>query len=166
MLVSVFGVSQQMDVKICRLVARTERRRDGCWFCVICALSRTCSVWCCCWCCAGWSAVTAAGPLGLIACVGRSEILSTKRGLLCVLSVRRKCELRVPPVRMSSNRRPKVERNPEEGPDQDEDQDVQMEKARVKEALSCRSCDEVKSRPRLPPHCFPFSIWCCRSPKA
>uniref|UniRef100_A0A3Q3E8Z4 ATP-binding cassette, sub-family A (ABC1), member 5 n=1 Tax=Hippocampus comes TaxID=109280 RepID=A0A3Q3E8Z4_HIPCM len=44
--------------------------------------------------------------------------------------------------RMSSNRRPKVERNPEEGPNQDEDQDVQMEKARVKEALSCRSCDE------------------------
>ncbi|XP_051925524.1 ATP-binding cassette sub-family A member 5 [Hippocampus zosterae] len=44
--------------------------------------------------------------------------------------------------RMSSNRRPKVERNPEEGPDQDEDEDVQMEKARVKEALSCRSCDE------------------------
>lgn len=34
-----------------------------------------------------------------------------------------------------------MEKNPEEG--LNEDEDVQMEKARVKEALSCRSCEEV-----------------------
>ncbi|KAM3592158.1 uncharacterized protein V6R79_013887 [Siganus canaliculatus] len=42
--------------------------------------------------------------------------------------------------RISSKPKPKVERNPEEG--QNEDEDVQMEKARVKEALSCQSCEE------------------------
>uniref|UniRef100_A0A665WMZ0 Cholesterol transporter ABCA5 n=1 Tax=Echeneis naucrates TaxID=173247 RepID=A0A665WMZ0_ECHNA len=35
---------------------------------------------------------------------------------------------------------PKVEKNPEEG--LNEDEDVQMEKARVKEALTCQSCEE------------------------
>ncbi|KAM6898133.1 cholesterol transporter ABCA5 [Lycodopsis pacificus] len=40
--------------------------------------------------------------------------------------------------RMSS--RPKVEKNPEEG--LNEDEDVRMEKARVKEALTCQSCEE------------------------
>ncbi|XP_077359542.1 cholesterol transporter ABCA5 [Festucalex cinctus] len=44
--------------------------------------------------------------------------------------------------RLSPARRPKVERNPDEGPDQDEDEDVQMERAKVKEALVCQSCDE------------------------
>lgn len=34
-----------------------------------------------------------------------------------------------------------MERNPEEG--LNEDEDVQMEKARVKEALTCQSCEEV-----------------------
>lgn len=34
-----------------------------------------------------------------------------------------------------------MERNLEEG--QNEDEDVQMERARVKEALSCQSCEEV-----------------------
>lgn len=43
--------------------------------------------------------------------------------------------------RISSNSKAKVEKNPEEG--LGEDEDVQMEKARVKEALSCRSCEEV-----------------------
>ncbi|KAM7370351.1 hypothetical protein PAMP_009906 [Pampus punctatissimus] len=42
--------------------------------------------------------------------------------------------------RISSNSKPKVERNPEEG--LNEDEDVQMEKARVKEALTCQSCEE------------------------
>ncbi|XP_034413874.1 ATP-binding cassette sub-family A member 5 [Cyclopterus lumpus] len=41
---------------------------------------------------------------------------------------------------MSSNSKPKVEKNLEEGPSEDED--VQMEKARVKEALTCLSCEE------------------------
>lgn len=43
--------------------------------------------------------------------------------------------------RISSKSKPKVERNPEEG--LNEDEDVQMEKARVKEALTCQSCEEV-----------------------
>lgn len=43
--------------------------------------------------------------------------------------------------RISSNSKPKAERNPEEG--LNEDEDVQMEKARVKEALTCQSCEEV-----------------------
>ncbi|KAG8008859.1 ATP-binding cassette sub-family A member 5 [Nibea albiflora] len=42
--------------------------------------------------------------------------------------------------RISSKPKPKVERNPEEG--LNEDEDVQMEKARVKEALTCQSCGE------------------------
>ncbi|KAM9426684.1 cholesterol transporter ABCA5 [Pholidichthys leucotaenia] len=42
--------------------------------------------------------------------------------------------------RISSKSKPRVERNPEEG--LNEDEDVQMEKARVKEALSCQSCEE------------------------
>ncbi|XP_054454695.1 ATP-binding cassette sub-family A member 5 isoform X1 [Anoplopoma fimbria] len=42
--------------------------------------------------------------------------------------------------RMSSKSKPKVEKNPEEG--LNEDEDVQMEKARVKEALTCQSCEE------------------------
>ncbi|XP_056911569.1 ATP-binding cassette sub-family A member 5 isoform X2 [Takifugu flavidus] len=42
--------------------------------------------------------------------------------------------------RISTKSKVKVEKNPEEG--LDEDEDVQMEKARVKEALSCRSCEE------------------------
>uniref|UniRef100_A0A7N6BG70 Cholesterol transporter ABCA5 n=1 Tax=Anabas testudineus TaxID=64144 RepID=A0A7N6BG70_ANATE len=42
--------------------------------------------------------------------------------------------------RISSKSQPKVERNPEEG--LNEDEDVQMEKARVKEALTCQSCEE------------------------
>uniref|UniRef100_A0A3Q3WA36 Cholesterol transporter ABCA5 n=1 Tax=Mola mola TaxID=94237 RepID=A0A3Q3WA36_MOLML len=42
--------------------------------------------------------------------------------------------------RISSSSKPKIERNPEEG--LNEDEDVQMEKARVKEALSCQSCEE------------------------
>lgn len=44
-------------------------------------------------------------------------------------------------LRISSKSQPKVERNPEEG--LNEDEDVQMEKARVKEALTCQSCEEV-----------------------
>lgn len=43
--------------------------------------------------------------------------------------------------RISSNSKHKAERNPEEG--LNEDEDVQMEKARVKEALTCQSCEEV-----------------------
>lgn len=39
--------------------------------------------------------------------------------------------------------KPKVERFPEEV--LNEDEDVQMEKARVKEALTCQSCEEVRS---------------------
>uniref|UniRef100_A0A665WS11 Cholesterol transporter ABCA5 n=1 Tax=Echeneis naucrates TaxID=173247 RepID=A0A665WS11_ECHNA len=42
--------------------------------------------------------------------------------------------------RISPNSKPKVEKNPEEG--LNEDEDVQMEKARVKEALTCQSCEE------------------------
>uniref|UniRef100_A0AAQ5X5G5 Cholesterol transporter ABCA5 n=1 Tax=Amphiprion ocellaris TaxID=80972 RepID=A0AAQ5X5G5_AMPOC len=42
--------------------------------------------------------------------------------------------------RISSQPKPKVERNPEDG--LNEDEDVQMEKARVKEALTCQSCEE------------------------
>uniref|UniRef100_A0AAX7TC11 Cholesterol transporter ABCA5 n=1 Tax=Astatotilapia calliptera TaxID=8154 RepID=A0AAX7TC11_ASTCA len=41
---------------------------------------------------------------------------------------------------ISSQSKAKVERNLEEG--QNEDEDVQMERARVKEALSCQSCEE------------------------
>uniref|UniRef100_A0A7N6ALD9 ABC transporter domain-containing protein n=1 Tax=Anabas testudineus TaxID=64144 RepID=A0A7N6ALD9_ANATE len=46
--------------------------------------------------------------------------------------------------RISSKSQPKVERNPEEG--LNEDEDVQMEKARVKEALTCQSCEEFSFR--------------------
>ncbi|XP_047464781.1 ATP-binding cassette sub-family A member 5 [Mugil cephalus] len=42
--------------------------------------------------------------------------------------------------RISSKSKPRAERNPEDG--LNEDEDVQMEKARVKEALSCQSCEE------------------------
>ncbi|XP_061886648.1 ATP-binding cassette sub-family A member 5 [Entelurus aequoreus] len=42
--------------------------------------------------------------------------------------------------RISSKTRTKVERNPEEG--LKEDEDVEMENARVKEALGCQSCEE------------------------
>uniref|UniRef100_A0A8C9ZL04 Cholesterol transporter ABCA5 n=1 Tax=Sander lucioperca TaxID=283035 RepID=A0A8C9ZL04_SANLU len=42
--------------------------------------------------------------------------------------------------RISSKSKPKVERNPEEA--LNEDEDVQMEKARVKEALTCQSCED------------------------
>ncbi|KAM4524848.1 cholesterol transporter ABCA5 [Odontesthes bonariensis] len=42
--------------------------------------------------------------------------------------------------RISSKSKPKPERIPEEG--LNEDEDVQMEKARVKEALTCQSCQE------------------------
>ncbi|XP_017295532.1 ATP-binding cassette sub-family A member 5 isoform X2 [Kryptolebias marmoratus] len=42
--------------------------------------------------------------------------------------------------RISSKSKSKVERVPEEG--LNEDEDVQMEKARVKEALTCQSCEE------------------------
>ncbi|KAK6301479.1 hypothetical protein J4Q44_G00275320 [Coregonus suidteri] len=42
--------------------------------------------------------------------------------------------------RISSKSKAKVERNPEEGINEDED--VQMEKARVKEALTCQCCEE------------------------
>ncbi|CAB1312981.1 unnamed protein product, partial [Coregonus sp. 'balchen'] len=42
--------------------------------------------------------------------------------------------------RISSKTKAKVERNPEEGINEDED--VQMEKARVKEALTCQCCEE------------------------
>ncbi|XP_028990236.1 ATP-binding cassette sub-family A member 5 isoform X2 [Betta splendens] len=42
--------------------------------------------------------------------------------------------------RMSSKSKPKLERNQEEG--LNEDEDVQMERARVKEALTCQSCEE------------------------
>uniref|UniRef100_A0A3B4ZPC9 Cholesterol transporter ABCA5 n=1 Tax=Stegastes partitus TaxID=144197 RepID=A0A3B4ZPC9_9TELE len=44
--------------------------------------------------------------------------------------------------RISSQPKPKVERNPEDS--QNEDEDVQMEKARVKEALTCQACEEVR----------------------
>lgn len=43
--------------------------------------------------------------------------------------------------RISSKSKAKPERIPEEG--QNEDEDVQMEKARVKEALTCQACEEV-----------------------
>ncbi|KAF3704067.1 ATP-binding cassette sub-family A member 5 [Channa argus] len=42
--------------------------------------------------------------------------------------------------RISSKSKPKLERNPEEV--LNEDEDVQIEKARVKEALTCQSCEE------------------------
>ncbi|XP_051523349.1 cholesterol transporter ABCA5-like isoform X1 [Myxocyprinus asiaticus] len=42
--------------------------------------------------------------------------------------------------RISSNAKSKVQRNPEENISEDED--VQVEKARVKEALTCQSCEE------------------------
>ncbi len=45
------------------------------------------------------------------------------------------------PHRISSKSKLKAERNLEEG--LNEDEDVQMEKARVKEALTCQSCEEV-----------------------
>ncbi|XP_037610037.1 ATP-binding cassette sub-family A member 5 isoform X1 [Sebastes umbrosus] len=41
---------------------------------------------------------------------------------------------------LSSKSKSRVEKNPEEG--LNEDEDVQMEKARVKEALTCQSCEE------------------------
>lgn len=44
-------------------------------------------------------------------------------------------------LRISSKSKAKLDRNPEEG--LNEDEDVQMEKARVKEALTCQSCEEV-----------------------
>ncbi|XP_020567686.1 ATP-binding cassette sub-family A member 5 isoform X1 [Oryzias latipes] len=42
--------------------------------------------------------------------------------------------------RISSKQKLKLERGPDEG--EDEDEDVRMEKARVKEALTCQSCQE------------------------
>ncbi|KAM9716481.1 LOW QUALITY PROTEIN: cholesterol transporter ABCA5 [Menidia menidia] len=45
-----------------------------------------------------------------------------------------------PLCRISTRSKPKVERIPDE--ELSEDEDVQMEKARVKEALSCQSCEE------------------------
>ncbi|XP_028286434.1 cholesterol transporter ABCA5 isoform X2 [Parambassis ranga] len=42
--------------------------------------------------------------------------------------------------RISSKAKPKLERNPEE--ELNEDEDVRMERARVKEALTCQSCEE------------------------
>uniref|UniRef100_A0A4W5PE65 ABC transporter domain-containing protein n=1 Tax=Hucho hucho TaxID=62062 RepID=A0A4W5PE65_9TELE len=45
-----------------------------------------------------------------------------------------------PPRRISSQSKAEVERNPEQG--SNEDEDVQMEKARVKEALTCQCCEE------------------------
>uniref|UniRef100_A0A8C0YM09 ABC transporter domain-containing protein n=1 Tax=Cyprinus carpio carpio TaxID=630221 RepID=A0A8C0YM09_CYPCA len=38
----------------------------------------------------------------------------------------------------------KAQRKPEENTSEDEDKDVQVEKARVKEALTCQSCEEVQ----------------------
>ncbi|XP_035853278.1 ATP-binding cassette sub-family A member 5 isoform X1 [Sander lucioperca] len=49
--------------------------------------------------------------------------------------------------RISSKSKPKVERNPEEA--LNEDEDVQMEKARVKEALTCQSCEDEKIKPAV-----------------
>uniref|UniRef100_A0A6Q2Z9C1 ABC transporter domain-containing protein n=1 Tax=Esox lucius TaxID=8010 RepID=A0A6Q2Z9C1_ESOLU len=46
-----------------------------------------------------------------------------------------------PFCRISSKAKPKIERNPEEAVSDDED--VQMERTRVKEALICQSCEEV-----------------------
>lgn len=43
--------------------------------------------------------------------------------------------------RISTKSKVKVEKNPEEA--LNEDEDIQMENARVKEALSCRTCEEV-----------------------
>lgn len=43
--------------------------------------------------------------------------------------------------RISSKSKHKVEKNPEEG--LNEDEDVQMERTRVKKALSCQSHEEV-----------------------
>uniref|UniRef100_A0A8D3DMQ5 Cholesterol transporter ABCA5 n=1 Tax=Scophthalmus maximus TaxID=52904 RepID=A0A8D3DMQ5_SCOMX len=42
--------------------------------------------------------------------------------------------------RISSKSKPRAEKNPDEG--LNEDEDVRMEKARVKEALNCQSCEE------------------------
>lgn len=53
---------------------------------------------------------------------------------------------------MSSKSKPKVEKSPEEG--LGEDEDVRMEKARVKEALTCQSCEEVGKDLN--------SFWCTR----
>ncbi|XP_026105113.1 ATP-binding cassette sub-family A member 5-like [Carassius auratus] len=44
--------------------------------------------------------------------------------------------------RISSQAKSKPQRNPEENVSEDEDEDVQVEKARVKEALTCQSCEE------------------------
>lgn len=43
--------------------------------------------------------------------------------------------------RISSKAKGKVQRNPEENVDEDED--LLVEKARVKEALTCQCCEEV-----------------------
>uniref|UniRef100_A0A6Q2X9B5 ABC transporter domain-containing protein n=1 Tax=Esox lucius TaxID=8010 RepID=A0A6Q2X9B5_ESOLU len=53
-----------------------------------------------------------------------------------------------PFCRISSKAKPKIERNPEEAVSDDED--VQMERTRVKEALICQSCEEV---------CVCVSVW-------
>ncbi|XP_052427198.1 cholesterol transporter ABCA5 isoform X1 [Carassius gibelio] len=44
--------------------------------------------------------------------------------------------------RISSQAKSTTQRNPEENVSEDEDEDVQVEKARVKEALTCQSCEE------------------------
>uniref|UniRef100_A0A8C1RG78 ATP binding cassette subfamily A member 5 n=1 Tax=Cyprinus carpio TaxID=7962 RepID=A0A8C1RG78_CYPCA len=44
--------------------------------------------------------------------------------------------------RISSQAKSKAQRKPEENTSEDEDEDVQVEKARVKEALTCQSCEE------------------------
>uniref|UniRef100_A0A9J8AY10 ABC transporter domain-containing protein n=1 Tax=Cyprinus carpio carpio TaxID=630221 RepID=A0A9J8AY10_CYPCA len=44
--------------------------------------------------------------------------------------------------RISSQAKSKAQRKPEENTSEDEDKDVQVEKARVKEALTCQSCEE------------------------
>ncbi|XP_031417198.1 ATP-binding cassette sub-family A member 5 [Clupea harengus] len=44
--------------------------------------------------------------------------------------------------RISSEAKGKVQRNPEENMEEDEDEDVMVEKARVKEALTCQACEE------------------------
>uniref|UniRef100_A0A8C1XB31 ATP binding cassette subfamily A member 5 n=1 Tax=Cyprinus carpio TaxID=7962 RepID=A0A8C1XB31_CYPCA len=46
--------------------------------------------------------------------------------------------------RISSQAKSKAQRKPEENTSEDEDEDVQVEKARVKEALTCQSCEEVQ----------------------
>lgn len=59
--------------------------------------------------------------------------------------------------RISSKSKPKVERNPEESVNEDED--VQMEKARVKEALSCQACEEVIKCLVYKEHIYPLPVW-------